>query len=134
MPPVPINRRNYRMIVALVVLTVAQVLMDRAAQGGFPALAGVNWRLGLAATLILVSVLGARIVPSFTGNWPLVRRTEPLRLEQLQVAIIGAGATGGELAAEVHHTTRDPVSYGRDRIDPDADSRIILIEAHEGRF
>ena len=32
---------------------------------------------------------------------------EPLRPEQLHVAIIGAGATGVELAAELHNTTRD---------------------------
>ena len=53
----------------------------------------------------------------------------PLRPEQLQVAIIGAGATGVELAAELHNTTRTLVSYGLDRIDPDKDMRLILIEA-----
>ena len=52
----------------------------------------------------------------------------PLRPEQLRVAIIGAGATGVELAAELHNTTRTLVSYGLDRIDPD-DIRLILIEA-----
>ena len=54
---------------------------------------------------------------------------EPLRKEQLQVAIIGAGATGVELAAELHNTTRTLVSYGFDRIDPDKDIKLILIEA-----
>lgn len=53
----------------------------------------------------------------------------PLRPEQLQVAIIGAGATGVELAAELHHTTRTLVSYGLDRIDPERDIRLNLIEA-----
>ena len=52
-----------------------------------------------------------------------------LRPEQLQVAIIGAGATGVELAAELHNTTRTLVSYGLDRIDPEKDMRLILIEA-----
>ena len=54
---------------------------------------------------------------------------EPLRPEQLQVAIIGAGATGTELAAELHKTTRQLVAYGLDRIDPDMDIKINLIEA-----
>lgn len=54
---------------------------------------------------------------------------EPLRPEQLQVAIIGAGATGVELAAELHNTTRDLVSFGLDRIDPDEHIRLNLIEA-----
>src|SRR5436309_11474742 len=53
----------------------------------------------------------------------------PLRPEQLKVAIIGAGATGVELAAELHNTTRTLVSYGPDRIDPDKDIKLILIEA-----
>jgi NADH dehydrogenase len=53
----------------------------------------------------------------------------PLQPAQLQVAIIGAGATGVELAAALRHTTRELVSYGLDRIDPARDIRIHLIEA-----
>jgi NADH:ubiquinone reductase (H+-translocating) len=56
-------------------------------------------------------------------------QSAPLKPEQLQVAIIGAGATGVELAAELHHTTRTLVSYGLDRIDPERDIRLNLIEA-----
>jgi NADH dehydrogenase len=56
-------------------------------------------------------------------------QAEPLRPEQLQVAIIGAGATGTELAAELHKTTRQLVAFGLDRIDADKDIRINLIEA-----
>jgi NADH:ubiquinone reductase (H+-translocating) len=56
-------------------------------------------------------------------------QSEPLRPGQLHVAIIGAGATGVELAAELHNTTRTLVSYGLDRIDVDKDMRLILIEA-----
>ena len=53
----------------------------------------------------------------------------PLAPEQLQVAIIGAGATGTELAAELHRTTRQLVAFGLDRIDPESDIKIHLIEA-----
>jgi NADH dehydrogenase len=56
-------------------------------------------------------------------------QAQPLRPEQLTVAIIGAGATGVELAAELHNTTRTLVSYGLDRIDPEKDMRLVLIEA-----
>ena len=56
-------------------------------------------------------------------------QTTPLRPEQLQVAIVGAGATGVELAAELHNATRDLVSYNLDRIEPDKDIRLHLIEA-----
>ncbi len=48
---------------------------------------------------------------------------------QLHVAIIGAGATGVELAAELHRTTREVVAFGLDRIDVDKDIKVSLIEA-----
>ncbi len=53
----------------------------------------------------------------------------PLRPEQLKVAIIGAGATGVELAAELHKTTRELVAYGLDKINPEKDMQLTLIEA-----
>ncbi len=53
----------------------------------------------------------------------------PIQPGQLYVAIIGAGATGSELAAELDRTVREVVTYGLDRIDPDRDIRIVLIEA-----
>jgi len=55
----------------------------------------------------------------------------PLRPEQLHVAIIGAGATGVELAAELRNATRTLVSFGMDRIDSDKDISIVLIEASD---
>jgi len=56
-------------------------------------------------------------------------QSEPLRPGQLQVAIIGGGATGVELAAELHKSTRELVAFGLDRIDPDRDIALHLIEA-----
>ena len=53
----------------------------------------------------------------------------PIKPGQLHVAIIGAGATGTELAAELHRTAREVVAHGLDRIDPDRDIRITLLEA-----
>src|SRR5215213_579072 len=55
----------------------------------------------------------------------------PVRPGQLHVAVIGAGATGTELAAELHRTTRQVVAYGLDRIDPEKDLKITLVEAAE---
>lgn len=54
---------------------------------------------------------------------------QPLRPEQLNVAIIGAGATGVELAAELHKSTRELVAYGLEKIDPESDVKLTLIEA-----
>ena len=48
---------------------------------------------------------------------------------KLDIAIIGAGATGVELAAELHYTTRQLAAYGLDQVMPDRDVRLTLIEA-----
>ena len=53
----------------------------------------------------------------------------PVRPGQLHVAIIGAGATGTELSAELHHAARGLVEFGLDKIDPEKDFKITLIEA-----
>lgn len=54
---------------------------------------------------------------------------EPLRPGQLHVAIVGAGATGVELAAELHKSMRELASYNLDRIDFERLIKIDLIEA-----
>ena len=54
---------------------------------------------------------------------------EAIRPGQLHLAIIGAGATGTELAAELHRTVREVVAHGLTRVNPERDIRIILIEA-----
>jgi len=53
----------------------------------------------------------------------------PLAPGQLHIAIIGAGATGVELAAELHNTIREFVSFGLERINPERDIKITVIEA-----
>lgn len=54
---------------------------------------------------------------------------EPLVPGQLDIIIIGGGATGVELTAELHYTVQQAVSYGLDHIDPKRDVKLTLIEA-----
>lgn len=54
---------------------------------------------------------------------------KPIKEGQLDVAIVGAGATGVELAAQLHHVTRQVSAYGLDTIDPAEDIKMHLIEA-----
>lgn len=56
-------------------------------------------------------------------------QTAPLREGQLHIAIVGAGATGVELAAELHKASRQLVDYGLDQIDPGHDIKLTLLEA-----
>lgn len=56
-------------------------------------------------------------------------RTEDLRPGQLHVAIAGAGATGIELAAELHGATKQLIAYGLDKIEASRDIKITIVEA-----
>ena len=62
------NWRNLLMLAPVTFLGAANLLMHLEASGiGIPA--GLGWRLGLVAIVFLVTVIGGRIVPSFTRNW-----------------------------------------------------------------
>lgn len=54
---------------------------------------------------------------------------EPLREKQLHIAI--AGATGVELAAELHAAARQLAEFGLDQVKPDTDVKITIIEISE---
>ena len=56
-------------------------------------------------------------------------QNDALRPSQLQLAVIGAGATGVELVAQLHRTTREVVAFGLDTINPERDIKLHLIEA-----
>jgi NADH dehydrogenase len=47
----------------------------------------------------------------------------------VNIVIIGAGATGVELAAEIRHTTGAHASYGLEHLDPAKDIRLTILEA-----
>jgi len=66
------NWRNVAMPLPIGVLGVADLLMYLQ-QGGVRIEAGLGWRLGLAAVIMMISVVAGRIIPSFTRNW-LVER------------------------------------------------------------
>ena len=48
---------------------------------------------------------------------------------QLDVAIVGGGATGVELAAQLHHVSRKLATYGIDEFKPDQHMHIHVIDA-----
>ena len=53
----------------------------------------------------------------------------PVKPGQLHIAVIGAGATGTELAAGLHRTARALVANGLNGVNAETDIRIMLIEA-----
>lgn len=84
------NWRNLPMVVPVAVLGAANLLMHLEA-AGIVWSAGLGWRLGLAAAIVLISVVGGRIVPSFTRNWLAKRKGArlPAAREGLDRAALG---------------------------------------------
>jgi len=58
-------------------------------------------------------------------------QTTEVTAAQHTVGIVGAGATGVELAAELHDTTRELSAYGLEKIDPDKTLKLLIVEASD---
>ncbi|MGH8218908.1 MAG: NnrS family protein [Steroidobacteraceae bacterium] len=71
------NWRNLPMTAPLAVFVIADLLMHLESLS-VPVPAGLGWRLGIAAPVILISVIGGRIIPSFTRNWLAKRKSAHL--------------------------------------------------------
>jgi NADH dehydrogenase len=67
-----------------------------------------------------------RLLPRASARTSAARAESP---QAVDVVIIGAGATGVELAAEVRHCTRAHASYGLEFLKPERDVHLTLIEA-----
>ncbi len=67
------NWRNLIVLGILVAMTLGNAVFHWEAARGDYAAQGYGLRLGLAAGIMMIAVVGGRIVPSFTRNW-LVRR------------------------------------------------------------
>jgi len=64
------NWRNLKVLLPVTVLFAANAAFH--AEAHFEGAADISRRLGLAAAIVLIMIVGGRIVPSFTRNW-LVR-------------------------------------------------------------
>ncbi len=98
------NRRNFPIIVPVAVLALADLSTDLGLEG-FRAASGYGWRLGLAGILTLISVIGGRIVPSFTRNWLVSRRqarlpAAPGVIDGLSLGFLHASLLAWALAPE----------------------------------
>ncbi|HTH98698.1 MAG TPA: NnrS family protein [Stellaceae bacterium] len=92
------NWRNLPMVAPVALLGMANLLMHLEADGlGLPP--GLGWRLGLAAVILLISVVAGRIVPSFTRNWLAKRPGTPRPaghgwIDRAALATLHAGLIG----------------------------------------
>lgn len=71
------NWRNLPMTAPLALFIVADLLMHLESLG-FSVPVGLGWRLAVGAPILLISVIGGRIIPSFTRNWLFKRKSSRL--------------------------------------------------------
>ena len=82
-------------IVGLVLLFGLANAVDHAAAAGVVADEGLGWRAGLALVVAMISLIGGRIIPSFTRNWLAKRGMKqglPGQPDQFDVATIAVTA------------------------------------------
>ena len=77
------NWRNLIVLAMLAVMIVGNALFHWQAATGYAA-QGAGLRLGLAAALMMIGVIGGRIVPSFTRNWLVKRGSARLPVPPMQ--------------------------------------------------
>ena len=88
------NWRNLPMTAPLMLFIIADLLMHLESLG-FAVPAGLGWRLAVGAPIVLISVIGGRIIPSFTRNWLSKRKSPRLpatadKLDTAAVALLAA--------------------------------------------
>ncbi|SFR32893.1 uncharacterized protein involved in response to NO [Yoonia tamlensis] len=72
------NWRNLVVFALLVVFTLANGIFHFEASRGAYAAQGYGLRLGLGTAIMMITVIGGRIIPSFTRNW-LAKSANPAR-------------------------------------------------------
>lgn len=91
------NWRNLIVLGLLAAFAAANLLFHLEATGGADAAQGTGLRLGLACAVMMISVVGGRIVPSFTRNWLVkagseARPAPPMqRFDQIGLIVTLAG-------------------------------------------
>ena len=78
------NWRNLIVLAMLGVFILGNALFHWEAAKGDYAARGYGLRLGLGAGIMMIAVIGGRIVPSFTRNWLVKRRSTALPVPPMQ--------------------------------------------------
>jgi len=80
------------------------------------------------AELFRKRLIAACIRAEYRTEPPCVAPQDGIHTPRIQVAIVGAGATGVELSAELRNTAQVLHAYGLHKLDPQRDIGIVLIE------
>lgn len=88
------NNRNMPVVGMIFLFAVADTL-DYLAAGGVIPLPDLGWQLAIAIVVLLISLIGGRIIPSFTRNWIVKRGTRsglPTQPGRFDLFVIAATA------------------------------------------
>ena len=101
------NKRNLKVLILVAILLAGNLVFHLEAnlQTGD----GYGIRIGIAATILLITLIGGRIIPSFTRNW-LARRDGgrlPIPFNRFDIAVIATSAIalGGWVVLPDHALT-----------------------------
>ena len=93
------RNRNVPIVIVLGLLAIANSV-DHAEALGFDVSPGLGWRAGFGLVLMLVSLIGGRIIPSFTRNWLAKQGVtkglpgQPGRFDMATLAVSAAALAG----------------------------------------
>ncbi|MEP7173391.1 MAG: NnrS family protein [Aestuariivirga sp.] len=63
------NWTNLKVLAVVTILAIGNIVFHTQVITGGNAASGIGVRIGMAATVLLIALVGGRIVPSFTRNW-----------------------------------------------------------------
>ena len=95
------KNRNLPIVIVILLFAIANAV-DHAEALGAQVAPGLGWRSGFALVLVLVTLIGGRIIPSFTRNWLMKQGradrlpNQPGRFDKVTIAV-----TAGALLAWV---------------------------------
>ena len=78
------NWRNLVVLFLLLAFALANLLFHIDATQGKSAAHGIGLRCGVAAVLMMISVIGGRVIPSFTRNWLVRQKSDRLPVPPMQ--------------------------------------------------
>lgn len=97
------KNRNFPVVILVLLFAIANAL-DHAAAAGMIGDEGVGARAAIAIVIVMISLIGGRVVPSFTRNW-LVKQgaqrglpTQPGRFDMIAIAATALAMAGWLIA------------------------------------
>lgn len=91
------NWRNLKVLGPVTILLAANIVFH--AEAHFSGVSDIGRRLGIGAAILLITIIGGRIIPSFTRNWLVRENPGRLPVPFNRLDIVAIALTAAALAA-----------------------------------